>query len=145
MCCARRAMPDILVLDASAICKLVRREPESDEVEAKIRKHLGQGGAVWTDTIAAIEIVTCARKALDEGEGTLQGIEKAVRGALAVANLVVRDNDGAHGLTELIRLAQSTGLTGPDARYVELALGNRLLTFDAKQGQAAKKLGITLA
>lgn len=138
-------MPDVLVLDASALCKLVRREPESMDVEAKIIGHLEKGGAVWTDAFAAIEIVTCARKALDEGEGTLDDISKAVGHALAVATLVHRADEGGHDLTTLIELARDTGLSGPDARYLELAIGHRLLTFDSKQTQAAKKKGIRLA
>lgn len=138
-------MPDVLVLDASALCKLVRNEPESIEVEAKIRLHLEQGGAVWTDAFAAIEIITCARKALDEGEGTLDSIARAVHDALAVADLVHRGDGGGQDLTRLIELARETGLAGPDARYLELALDNRLLTFDAKQQQAAKKKGVRLA
>lgn len=138
-------MPDILVLDASALCKLIRNEPESTDVEAKISRHLEQGGAVWTDPMAAIEVVTCARKALDAREGSLEHIARALQDALAVAQFVPRDNDGEHGLIGLIELARETGLTGPDARYVELALGSSLLTFDSKQAQAAKTKGVRLA
>lgn len=138
-------MPEILVLDASALCKLIRNEPESAVVLSKIRAHLEQGGSVWTDPIAAIEIVTCARKALDEGEGTLVHVAQAVQDALALTHLVQRDNDGEEGLSRLIELARETGLTGPDARYVELAFDSRLLTFDSKQAQAAKTKGVTLA
>lgn len=138
-------MAEVLVLDASALCKLLRNEPESAGVQRRIRDHLMQGGEVWTDPIAAIEIVTCARKALDEDEGTLADVAQAVRDALALTTLVRRRNDSAGDLGPLIELARETGLTGPDARYVELALGNSLLTFDAKQAQAARKKGVKLA
>lgn len=138
-------MPDILVLDASALCKLVRNERESADVRTKVRNHLEAGGQVWTDEIAATEIVTCARKALDEGEGRLDDVIQGTHDALAVAHLVRREADAGHDLSGLIKLAHELGLAGPDARYVELAIGHRLLTFDAKQAQAAKKKGIQLA
>lgn len=137
-------MADALVLDASALCKLIRREPESDGVQATIRHQLEQGGEVWTEPIAAIEIVTCARKAVESGEGSVEQVSLAAQDALALATPRPRaaDHDDLAGL---IRLACETGLTGPDARYLELALGQRLLTFDARQRQAAKKTGIRLA
>lgn len=137
-------MPDVLVLDASALCKLIRKEPESDQVQAKIRTHLEQGGSVWTDPIAAIEIVTCARRAVEAGEGDLVDLARAVQDALTVVRLVPRGQEN-NDMSGLIRLALETALTGPDARYVELALGNRLLTFDSKQAAAAKGKGIRLA
>ncbi len=138
-------MPDVLVLDASALCKLLRDEPQADDVSSQVRDHMQQGGEVWTDSFAALEIVTCARKAVDAGEGSLREVAQAVRHVLGIAHLVVRDNDGEGGLDALVKLAHETGLNGPDARYVELALGNRLLTFDGKQAAAAKKKGIRLA
>lgn len=137
-------MADALVLDASALCKLIRQEPESDAVVAKVRNQLEQGGEVWTDPIAAIELVTCARKAIEAGEGNSEQVAHAVQDALTMATPRPRI-DAHHDMSELIALACETGLSGPDARYVELALGNRLLTFDSKQAQAAKKKGIRIA
>lgn len=137
-------MPDALILDASALCKLVRKEPESDDVASKIARQLHQGGEIWTDPIAAIEIVTCARKAVEAGEGSLEQVCNAVQDALNMVTMRPR-MDQQHDMRELIELAGETGLSGPDARYVELALGQKLLTFDAKQIQAAKKKAVRLA
>lgn len=138
-------MPEILVVDVSALCKLVRNEVGADVVQSKLRSHLEKGGAVWTHSIAATEIVTCARKALDDGEGTLEELTQAIRDALAVTTLIQPDHRGEHFTSRLLELAHETGLTGPDASYVEIALGHRLLTFDVKQAHAAKKQGIRLA
>lgn len=136
-------MADALILDASALCKLVRQEKESAAVAAKVRTQLEQGGEVWTDPIAAVEVVTCARKAVEGGEGTAQQVAQAVQDALLMTTL--RPRIPAHDMSDLIDLACENGLTGPDARYVELALGNSLLTFDARQTQAARKRGIRIA
>ena len=136
-------MPDVLVLDASALCKLIRNEPESESVRAKIKTHLEQGGAVWTEAFASIEVITCARRAVDAGEGTQDALADAVREALNVARPMPRTNDD--DMTGLLAVACDTGLTGPDARYIELATGHRLLTFDSKQSKAATKRGIPLA
>ncbi|MHB8634817.1 MAG: type II toxin-antitoxin system VapC family toxin [Thermoplasmatota archaeon] len=137
-------MVDALVIDASALCKLIRREPESEQVGAKVREQLERGGEVWTDPIAAIEIVTCARKAVEAGEGTSEQVAAAVQDALIMATMRPR-SPGPHDMLSLIELACETGLSGPDARYVELALGNSLLSFDAKQTLAARQKGIRIA
>lgn len=136
-------MPDVLVLDASALCKLIRQEPESADVVAKIRHQLEQGGEVWTDPIAEIEIVTCARKAIEAGEGTAEQVARAVQDALLMATM--RPRAPGHDMSELIDLACETGLSGPDARYIELATGNSLLSFDSRQTRAAQKRGVRVA
>lgn len=137
-------MAEALVLDASALCKLIRKESESEEVANKVRRQLEQGGEVWTDPIAAIEVVTCARKAVASGEGTSEQLSNAVQDALLM--VAMKSRVAVHyDMSELIELACETGLSGPDARYLELAIGNRLLTFDSKQSQAARKRGIKLA
>lgn len=135
-------MADILVLDASALCKLLRNEPESDAVEAHVQSQLERGGIVLTSSIASIELVTCARKAIDEGEGTPKQIAQAVGHILKVIQ-IAPDADEKE-IAALIDLAHKTGLTGPDASYVRLAHGNRLLSFDEKQKTAARILKIVL-
>ncbi len=133
-------MPDVLVLDASVLCKLLRQEPESPAVEAAIRRHLDQGGVVETHSIASIEVITCIRKAVVAKEGTAAGF----RAAWSDLQGLVRFRD-TREWDALLALATATGLTGPDCAYLELAKGAALMTFDAKQAGGAKAAGVKLA
>lgn len=123
----------MLYADASALVKLVRREPESDAVAALFTS----AGAVASSIVAWIEVGLAARRWAGE-EGARRA--RVVMGEVTILDLTIPIAD---------RAATLVGLRALDAIHLATALEARsaldgIVTYDARQAGVAAAEGLNV-
>jgi predicted nucleic acid-binding protein len=120
-----------IVADASALAALIFEEPEADLVEPQL-----QGAQVFAPALLQFELANVAWKKIrrrpHEGVTVLSQLRSAIGDGSSIQWTDVN-------MTDVVLIAQSTGLTPYDASYLWLAgsLGADLVTLDTRLAAAS--------
>ena len=122
---------NVRVVDASALGAIVFGEPKAEEVAAVL-----SGSMLAGPTLLPFEMASICLMKIKIHPGQK---EKIIEAFEALGKLAVEYIEVEH--TQVIELAEETGLTTYDATYLWLAreTGGKLVTLDAKLLKAAKK------
>ena len=135
----------MIVLDSSAIVKLVLNERGSYEVMNIVKKAVTEGEEIITIDIALSEVLNALwkhhvlLKDIDE-----RSFKESVRDLLRIWKYMKKVNTSEVAL-KAIEIAENYRITVYDALYLSVALlkGAKILTFDERQTEIARKVGIT--
>ena len=136
----------MIVLDSSAIVKLVLNEMGSDEAMNVVEKAVTEGKEIITVDIALSEVLNALWKHLvllkDIDE---RSFKESVRDLLRLWKYVKKVNTSEVAL-KTIEIAEDYRITVYDALYLSVALlkGAKILTFDERQTEIARKVGIMI-
>lgn len=120
-----------MYLDASALTKLVVREPETDALKARVR-----GQLLVTSRVAVVEVLKAVARSNPAAD------PQAIFGLLSFVEL---DAD----LARIAGLTGEPGLRALDALHVASALRlgpvlDSFVTYDARQAAAARAAGLVV-
>ena len=120
-----------VVADASALAALIFDEPEADVVEPQL-----QGAQVFAPTILQFELANVAWKKIRRRPHEGVTVLSQLRSAIGDGSLIKWADVN---MTDVVLIAQSTGLTPYDASYLWLAgsLGADLVTLDKRLAAAS--------
>jgi len=136
-----------IVLDASALVKLVVEEPGSAEIRRIVREALARGSSINVPDIALAEALNALWKHrvliqdLDE-----EGFRGAVKDLLALwRRLAVHRSESL--APRAVEIAVERRVTVYDALYLALAesTNSTLLTFDGELKGVARSIGVAVA
>lgn len=114
-----------VVADASALAAIIFEEPAADTVDPQLR-----AAELWAPTILQFELANVAWKKIRRNPSKGVEILGALRAFFADRPIEWVDID----VTDVVLIAQQTGLTPYDASYVWLAgsIGADLVTLDTR-------------
>lgn len=130
------------VVDASIVMAWFFEDEATDQIDALLERASGSGA--FAPPLLTYEVTNALATAERKRRVTAANIAQFL---IVLDGLAIQiDGAASPAIAELLPLARSTGLTGYDAAYLDLAmrLGLPLATVDKELRHAAQKLGVAV-